>query len=149
MKDRSLEKVYFVLDEDWHGHKTESLWAEHLISNTYKLKNIPFYAKNVSYDDTVEVKRVNDLIYFDKIIRRGGHSTYRIIIPPEKQENIFTKYWEPLNKLGCTYEKGEGNFYAIDIPAEANINECYRLLELGEQADIWEFEEGHCGHKIN
>ena len=36
----------------------------------------------------------------------------------------------------------------IDVPAETDIFQAYKLLEAGEEVDLWEFEEGKCAHKI-
>ena len=37
---------------------------------------------------------------------------------------------------------------AVDIPPNVDIHKAYELLDYGEQAGIWGFEEGHCGHPI-
>jgi hypothetical protein len=148
-KKEKLDKIYFDLEEDWHGHKTESLWAERLDNGSFRLRNVPFYAKGVSCEDIIEVKKVDNLNIFNKVIKGGGHSTYRIIRHPKTSDEDFIKYWTSLEKIGCTYEKGEGRLYAVDVPETTNIYDCYSLLTLGEKEDVWDFEEGHCGHSTN
>jgi len=32
------------------------------------------------------------------------------------------------------------------VPSTTNIYEAYAALQAGEDADVWTFEEGHCGH---
>ena len=61
----------------------------------------------------------------------------------------FKKFWKPLQEIGCTYEKGMGRLYAVDVPSSTDIYRAYKLLEEGKKNNIWEFEEGHCGHTLD
>jgi hypothetical protein len=36
----------------------------------------------------------------------------------------------------------------LHVPSNSDIHEVYRLLEKAEGEDIWDFEEGHCGHSV-
>src|SRR5215472_2433431 len=80
---------------------------------------------------------------------RGGHSTYRLVLPEDATEERFLQDWSPLKKLGCAYERATRRFVAIDVPPAADIYAVYKALEDGENAGRWEFEEGHCGHLIS
>jgi hypothetical protein len=81
---------------------------------------------------------------FQEVLTRGGHSTYRIFLQGGKaiQEDDFQRYWEPISALGATLENANNHFAAVDIPHGKNVAEIYRLLEAGEDAGIWAFEEG-------
>jgi hypothetical protein len=47
-------KICFQLDQnEWHGYATESVWAQHVAGNRFRLLNTPFFAKGVSYLDVV------------------------------------------------------------------------------------------------
>lgn len=150
--DIPLIKVVFDLSDDWHGYDTETVWAEALGDNRCKLKNSPFYAKGVSFDDVVNVNRAlqSDTVVFDSIAITSGHSTYRILVSQSTPLEDFEKYWRPIQDLGCSYEAAQGlhSIIAIDVPSESDIHEVYRLLEKGEEDGIWDFEEGHCGHPV-
>ena len=63
-------------------------------------------------------------------------------------EEIFKTFWMPLEKIGCSYEKGYNRFYSMDVPIGTDIYKAYSLLEDGEKNEIWEFEEGNVGHKL-
>lgn len=54
--------------------------------------------------------------------------------------------WSPLEALGCSYE--EGPVLAVDVPRCADIHAVYELLEAGASRNVWDFEEGHCGHPL-
>ncbi len=143
-----LVKVIFQLDPgSWHGSATETVWAEPLGSGRYRLCNVPFYAFDVSYDDVVGAVEGSWGLVFTSVIRRGGHSTYRLLTKDPLRDQ-FESFWKPLAECGCTYEEGHRPLLAIDVPAEADIFVVYSRLEEGQLAGIWSFEEGHCGHQV-
>jgi Domain of unknown function (DUF4265) len=53
-----------------------------------------------------------------------------------------------LEKDGCTFEGAREKLLAVDVPPRADIYGVYALLQRGEDAGAWEFEEGHCGHPL-
>lgn len=150
-KKSSLVKVFFFLNQsDWHGYESESVWAEKLSSNQCQLRNTPFFAKGVSFEDIVIVRPENETLIFDSVSIHTGHSTYRVIVDSNVPKSTFDKYWRPLSFLGCTYESTNNAqlLLAIDVPPKADIYEVYSLLEKGESDNVWGFEEGHCGHPL-
>ena len=143
---RPLVKVLFNLEPTaCHGSAFETLWAERVGLDEYCLENVPFYAFGVSFQDTVLAPKENGLPVFSKVIRRGGHSTYRLVLNDSHRDD-FDRYLDPLQGRGCSYEEGHKPLLAVDVPPEANIFEVYAGLEAGEKAGVWSFEEGHCGH---
>jgi len=80
------------------------------------------------------------------ITARSGHSTYRLVLPEDTNEEKFLKDWVRLVELRCTYERATRRYVAIDVPPHADIYAVYQVLEEGERTCQWEFEEGHCGH---
>ena len=68
--------VYCDLDEEL---ATESVWVEKE-NNYYRIKNIPFFAPNISYDDLISVEEDENELFFDEIIKASGNSTIQIII---------------------------------------------------------------------
>ncbi len=144
-------KVSFPLEADaWHGNVAENMWAEKIGGDRYRLRNSPFYVHGVSMGDVVFAEAEKDgRLVFGGVSIRGGHSTYRIMLKSPAENSAFLKFWNPIEALGCRYEGVEGKLLAIDVPPSADIHEMYGLLEAGEQADVWEFEEGHCGHAVD
>jgi hypothetical protein len=145
----TMAKVLFYLDSGaWHGSATETMWATPIGRDEFMLENSPFYAYGVSFGDTVLAPRQDGMPVFKEVIRRSGHSTYRLLIDDAQSSN-FEKFWEPLRERGCTYEEGIKPLLAVDVPPQANIFEVYRLFEAGEKSGVWSFEEGHCGHSTS
>ena len=130
-----------------HGHATERMWAEKVADNRYRVRNSPFFAHGISFDDIVfaEAGPGNELL-FSGISLKGGHSTYRIILKGDVNSLAFREHWRPLEDAGCTFEGAHGKLLAIDVPPRADIHKVYALLQRGEAENVWEFEEGDCGH---
>ena len=145
-----IAKVVFRLEADaWHGHAAEGLWADVVSENRYRLRNSPFYARDVSFGDVVFVQLgSDDRLLFAGVSLRGGHSTYRLMLAVDAGSEGFLKRWHPLHAMGCGYEGVSGKLLAVDVPPSANIHAVYALLEAGESDGVWEFEEGHCGHPL-
>ena len=147
-----LTKIYFLFGaNEWHGHDSESVWAEHVGDGKYKIKNSPFFAKGISFEDVVSVLEKDDMLVFEKTIISAGHSTYRILVKEQDVPIPFNIYWKPIEKLGCSFEENIEmalRMYAVDVPSTTDIYQVYSLLEAGETAGVWDFEEGHCGHVL-
>lgn len=142
-----LEKIYLLFStKEWHGYSSESVWAQIVDHGYYKIMNIPFYYKGLGLYDIVRAEKNDAKLYFKSIIERSGHSTYRLILNSNTNEEAFEKYWEQLEHQGCTYEKAKKGFYAVDVPPSSDIYKVYSLLGKGENDSIWEFEEGYCQH---
>ena len=137
-------KIYFRLDPaDDQGMESESLWAEPLAPGEFRVKNSPFFVFGISAGDVVSAELAGDHLEFRSIIAPGGHSTYRVYLASSLliTDADVQEFWQPISALGATYENANGSFFAVDIPPGSNIEEIYRLLEAGEEAAIWEFEE--------
>lgn len=152
-RDASLRKVFFDLgDDEWHGRSSESLWAEHISGSKFKLRNSPFFAKGISFEDIVEVKEEDGRFIFVRSLIASGNSTYRLLVEESKIPNPFMTHWTPLEKLGCSYEESDElalRMYAVDVPSNTDIYAAYRLLEAGKNDGLWDFEAGHCGHILD
>jgi hypothetical protein len=151
--EHSLVKVQFQLDpSDWHGHASEALWAEPVGvgSLVFCIANSPFFTRGVSYRDIVRARASGSGTLFDftDVIERGGHSTYMILAPPDDPR--VGQYWGLLSDKGCSYESmhinlsmGRRLLYSVDVPSTADIYEVYDLLQRGENAGVWDFQEGY------
>lgn len=151
-KTLPLVKVVFFLGKNqWHGYESESVWAEKISNDRCRIRNTPFYAKGVSFEDVVFVREKNAGLWFEAVSIAAGHSTYRILLNKSIPERDFKKYWNPIENLGCSYESADSGkmiLLAVDVPPNVDIHKAYELLDQGEQAGVWGFEEGHCGHSV-
>jgi hypothetical protein len=137
-------KIYFRLDPaDDQGMESESLSAEPVAPGEFRVKNSPFFVFGISAGDVVCAEPAGDHLEFRSVITPGGHSTYRVYLSGSfiVTDADVQEFWQPIAALGATYESANGSFFAVDIPPGSDIEEIYRLLEAGEEAAIWEFEE--------
>lgn len=153
-RGRFLVKLAVELDQNgnsWHSYGAESMWAEDLGQGRYRLRNVPFATYGLSNEDVVRAELRAGQLMVTGVVIRGGHSTYRLILKSgtDAKSPRFEEHWKQLERLGCTYESTEDRILAIDVPPTADIYEVYRRLEQGEKAEVWDFEEGHCGHPLS
>lgn len=142
-----LVKLFIEIEPtDWHNYRSESVWATPLGKGLYQIRNLPFYAMGLSFDDVVRATLVHGDLLFKSVERRSGHSTYRFFTIDEITDEQWLPFWKPLEELGCTYERGTERLFAVDVPTHVDVRRAYELLAAGEKAGVWGFQEAHCGH---
>ena len=125
---------------------TETMWAEPLGNDLYRLQNSLFAAYGFSYLDVVKAIG-NETPEVVEIVESSGHSTYRVLLEAGVLESDrFGHYWQKLENIGCTFEGSQSKLLSIDVPPSTNIFAAYSILESGESAGVWEFEEAKCAH---
>lgn len=143
--DATLVEVDAELEADaWHGFHREALWAESLGEDRYLLRSTPFHAFDLAPEDIVVARAApgQPRPAIHEVVERGGSSTYRLMVRRGLEDPTFTRYWAPLEELDCNYEVADETFAAVEVPPQADLEEVYALLEEGESAGVWEFEEG-------
>jgi hypothetical protein len=143
-------RIQFGLNpKEGHGYETERLWGEPLGNDEFRILNSPFFVFGVSSEDVVKARAQGDDYHFEKVVRRGGHSTYRIFLQKRTiHDPQFKEYWNELAKLGCTFENANDRLLVVDVPPGADVSEVYGALQRGEAEGIWVFEEGHYAGRV-
>ncbi|BAM88971.1 unnamed protein product [Bradyrhizobium oligotrophicum S58] len=150
----NLIKIRFELDvSDWHGHGSETLWAEPVRErgpDVFRIRSSPFFTRGINHLDIVKSLPTDrrELYVFSSVIERGGHSTYMLLFEPGDERVAF--HWKMIEDIGCSFESmmirvsmGPRTLYAVDVPGNADLAEVYRLLAQGESMGLWMFQEGH------
>ena len=140
--------VFSVEKVDGHRQLQERMWAEPVGKGRFRLRSVPFYACGASWGDTVLARETADGRRVEEILERGGHSTYRLLVPSTQALQRFWEHWKPLADRGCTFERAAARLFAVDVPPEADLHEVHALLTRGEAAGVWELEEAHIGHAL-
>ena len=114
---------------DTPGIAHESLQAVPLPNGSYRIKNIPFYTQLVSYHDTVKAKVDGDVLYFDAVDARGGHTTFvfcfvRSVVDPAG----FLKFIEDL-ELRYEVDLDQCSF-SVDIAPHQSADRFYEDFDL-------------------
>jgi hypothetical protein len=144
-----LRKIVLRLpSESWHGHATETIWAEDLGKGQFRVRSVPFFANGLSAEDIVRVQDEDGFPVVVGVDIHSGHSTYRLFLRDglDIDDIAFLQHWKKLERLGCSFERATQRLFGVDVPPQAEISAVYRLFEEGEVAGVWDFEEGHCGH---
>ena|ERR1700720_244436 len=111
-----LVKVTFDLPSKDGRVASESLSAEAVGGNSYRLRNVPVYVYGYSERDIVRAEPNESRLKVRGIVERGGHSTYRAFLAEQTTEEQFNKDWVPLGELGCSYERATQRLIAVDVP---------------------------------
>jgi Domain of unknown function (DUF4265) len=149
MSDEQLVKIKIPLHpNDASGVDAEWLWAEPTGQNGFILRNVPFLVDGLSFGDTVAARLDGGAFVFDKVINRGGHSTYRIYAKVDRSSADLESLFETLRSMKCEFERVNNRLVGVDVLPEADIYGVYQALEDGENLGIMEFDEGHCGHPL-
>jgi hypothetical protein len=147
-----LTKIRFKLDpSDWHGHGSETLWATQAVGRNagYQIENSPFFARGISHLDIVKAtpSDTRDVLDFEELLKRGGHSTYMLIVT---NESSFASRWKTLRDKKCSYESmyidlsfGRRQLLSVDVPPTTNLVEVYDALAQGEADKVWLLQEGY------
>jgi hypothetical protein len=148
MTTATLVKISFRVEPDRsRGIVSETLWAEHVGGNRFRLANTPFLVRGVSYRDVVFGRcGRHGVLTFAGVSLRGGHSTCWLDLRAERDTERFRTHWAQLHALGCSYEGNGQRSYAVDIPPSADFAVVEAMLEAGVASRIWAYEVSHRGH---
>jgi hypothetical protein len=147
--EENMVKITIPLPVDnLAGAATESVWAKPEADGTYRVKNVPFYAKGISYDDIVEAAPQDGVLTFKRVMRHSGHSTYRIYANAGRTSPDVAALVEAIKKMHCDIEPATDKLVGVDVLPEADIHKVYAALENAERAGKIDFQEGHCGHPL-
>lgn len=141
MNNPNAKVLFRVPDGDGgDGAIVETLWAESLGDDRYKLDNVPFYAYDVSWNDIVlaPFNEAESMPTFEAVVVRAGHRTVRVkfetpTMPGNAADGILTQ----LVALGCSYEGASKHYLAVDIPPEVDAEQVFAYL-AGQSVAEWE-----------
>lgn len=127
---------------DSNESETESLWALPT-GKGFKLDNIPFYAKGVSFGDVVSAEEVDDCLCMEGLLESSGHSTVRLWFA---SEHLIQPERDTLKAMGCSSEvSDQPRLLAVDIPPDISYEKIRSYLDDGESHGKWDYEESCLG----
>jgi hypothetical protein len=140
MKNAKIKIVYYDVKDEI---AIESIWALK-VGEYYQLKNIPFFAPNIAYDDIIKVEEEKGELFFDEIIIPSGHSTIQIIFFDKSNiENIILE----IEKMGCTWEgMDRQEILSVDVPKEVNYLMVKNFLDEKFNRNILDYKESCLAH---
>lgn len=139
-----MEKVFIELEvvDDYPPVGIESVWAERKGENIYKIKNIPFYSKEVCLDDEVNTSKGSDgeAVFVD-VISDEGNSTVRIIFFGD-DEGLSGMVMTEISDMGCSWEGMGKEFYSVNVPENVDFDDVAEYLERKSEAGVLDYEYG-------
>jgi len=141
MDKEGLEKIHIDLPNHW-AVGGESMWAEPLGNDLYKIENVPFYAYGLNFQDIVRATSDSDELKPEirELIMLSGHRTFRIFFNKEVNKEKQEKILESFRKLHVSYERADKIYVALDMKPEGDYQAVFDKLEEHEKQDVLGFE---------
>jgi len=145
MEEEINDKVMFDYYDLEGNLAVESVWAAKE-GNGYRIKNIPFFAPNIAYDDIISVEDDNGELFFDDIIEESGNSTLQIII---FNENDFAEVTKKIESFKCGWEGSHLKGYiSVNVPKEINYLPVKSFLGNELENKKLDFKEACMAHNL-
>ena len=141
MKSNSLIKIHVDLPNHWMVGG-ESLWAKPVGENLYQIKNIPFFAYGLSYDDIVvdSSEAEDEYPEIKDVHKYNGHQTIRVIFTDKKTKAEHISVIEGIRTDHIGYEGWDDDQFTFNITPLADFDEFYDKLEELEEIEMLSFE---------
>ena len=107
--------VKVLIQEDDY---VETLWADPVGPDLYRLDNSPFWGYGVSWRDVVEAHPdLNGQLRVSRVVEKSGHRTVRVFFKPGVDESPEAQaILNEVVSLGASYEGMNPRYLAIDVP---------------------------------
>lgn len=140
-RQKKMTKVTVSLPNHWLL-SGESLWAEELGQDRYRIDNIPLCAYDLNLGDVVRAVEPDDesLAEIQSVVERSGNQTLRIIMQAkERTEEILADLES--QGLGWTgFAKSFDGYIALNVPAELDYDAVCKRLASWQAEGILEHE---------
>jgi hypothetical protein len=137
-------KVSFRLERDDDGYPPfdiEGVWAERAEGGKFVLDNIPFFARQATLGDLVDVVYEDDEPFYEATVVVSENSLIRVVFFDEHEP---AELRADLAEMGCStelFERGSLRLIAVNVPASVPIADVRALLDRGCEEGAWDYEE--------
>ncbi len=136
-------KIKFSLEQDEDGYPpfdSENIWAMELSGGGFQIDNIPFYAKDATFGDVVDIECREGSPVFSRVLRYSGNSLVRIKF---YDSSVVESTIAILNEMGCEAEINDNvsTLVALHIPSKVSFKKVIDFLIDGSDKDLWDYEE--------
>ena len=141
MEEGKLVKVVVDLPNHWAA-TGESKCAKPLGDNLYELRNSPFYAYGLNYEDVVYAVSPTEgkkpLVI--RIARRSGNRTLRVRFGSESIKSERLLLLKGLDKFKVSWEGADHKLFSLTIPPDGDYQATCDQLWDWEQAGLLQYE---------
>ncbi|CAA7196726.1 DUF4265 domain-containing protein [Chryseobacterium potabilaquae] len=132
-------KVILTYYDVWENVAEETLWIDSLDNKRYQIKNIPFFAPNLAYNDIITVEEDEGSLYFEEIVEPSEHSTIQITF---FRNETIEQTIKDIESLNCSWEgMHEQQFIAVDIPPVVDYKKVKEYLYQQFDNKILDYKE--------
>lgn len=134
--ENKVRVVYYDLNQEI---AEEKLWIEKKNDLEYQIKNIPFFAPNLAYNDIISVENDEGELYFEDLIQASEHSTIQIVFFNLESIKDVTN---DIEKMDCSWEGIDNqNIIAIDVPENVDYKKIREYLEKKFNNKVLDYKE--------
>ena len=141
LTEENLTKLHIDLPNHW-ATGGESLWAEELGSDLYRIRNVPFFAYGLNFYDVVRATADSPDLKPEirEVVDPSGHKTLRLLFPKSVDRDEQVKLLDSLKQHKASYERANATHVAIDVEPGGSYNDVYDQLQEWEDKGLVSFE---------
>ncbi|MBN9284088.1 MULTISPECIES: DUF4265 domain-containing protein [unclassified Flavobacterium] len=137
------QKIKFVYKDLEGNIAIESVWAEKH-GDFYKIKNVPFFAPNIAFDDIISVEYDDEELFFDEIIEESGNSTIQIIV---FNESLIPEITGEIERFNCGWEGSHLKGYiSVNVPKDVSYLGLKQFLD--SKSNDLDYKEACLAHTV-
>jgi hypothetical protein len=95
----------------------ETLWAEFLGEQRYRLANCPFHAEGLAEGDIVRCAARDGWLTVLAVDEGSGNGTIRILFARDADTASVDAVLRELTSVGCAFERASPTWVAVTVPA--------------------------------
>jgi len=135
-----LVKVVVRIPNHWFL-PAESMWARPVGRGKCQLKNIPFFAYDLNFDDVVRTQPAEDsLPEVVAVIERSGNQTLRVIFESDVAGKKRLAALAALRPLSVRYEGCDERYFALNVADPNRYAEVERALVPLRDQGVLDYE---------
>jgi hypothetical protein len=115
---QKMLKIRFAVNDLISG---ETLWAEDIGSDLFRLANIPFYVTGYAIDDVVRCTDENGWKQVLRLEKDSGNGTVRLIFNVASDSEKARQVLDELKSVDCSIEIASSRLVAVNIPPGLEI----------------------------
>lgn len=136
-----LTRIHFPLP----NHRVsggESLWAAPIGGDLYELRNYPFLAYGVNFEDVIRAvvtgrgKAPTAL----EVVRSSGNRTLRLVFATPSSPDQRAAFLDLLEEREVGYEGANSRFFALNVPPHVSYDAITGLLEEHQARGLLSYE---------
>ncbi len=135
--NEGLVRIHIDLPNHW-AIGGESMWAEPLGNDLYKIENVPFYAYGLNFHDIVRATPDSEgtIPEIRELVETSGHRTFRLFFHKDISKEQQVEILDSFKDLSVSYERANDIYVALDINPDGKYQSVFDKLEHYLEQDL-------------